>query len=160
MNKEEIRSDFEKWLESQTPEVKTLIQERFSVLERTISATREERDSYSKDLKDLAKKVEKGSEAETKIAELSDKLVKTERKYTFLEKATAEGCVRPSVAFAVASHENLWDNQGEPDWKRIKESAPELFKVSNLKSNAGAGTKTVVADEDPNTAIRAAAHKN
>jgi hypothetical protein len=153
-------TEFDKWLEKQDESVKALIADRFTALENTVRATREERDSFSIQLKEVGSKLEKGSEAELKIAELNNKLTQATKKATFLEMAQTAGCLRPNAAFAIATAENLFNEQGEPDFKKLKESTPELFKVANMKTNAGAGTQTAISTDNPNDAFRAAAHKN
>ncbi len=151
--------EFEKWLDAQSVEVKNLIQERFTALENTVKAVRNERDTFNAELKKLGEKLEKGSEAETKLLEMTSKLSSLEKKTNFFEKATSEGCIRPNVAFSLASTENLFKDDGNPDWKRIKENAPELFKVMNTKNDAGSGTHNVAPLNDANQALRDAAKR-
>lgn len=158
--KEEVKDAFDKWLETQTEEVKTLIAERFSSLENTVKATREERDTFKGELKELAKKVTDDSEAGIKISELSKKLEVSERKANFIEQAVKQGVIRPTAAYAIASTENLYDDKGNPDWNKLKESVPELFKVANTSNNAGSGTnKAALPHRNVNEAFREAANK-
>lgn len=155
--KEIVKDQFETWLETQTDEVKELISKRFEALTNTVRATRDERDSISKTLKEVSKKVETDSDAGKLVSDLQAKLQASERKASFIEAATKEGVIRPSAAYTIASTENLFTEDGSPDWARIRESVPELFKVQTVKANAGSGTKTVVPDNDPNMAFRRAA---
>lgn len=155
-----MNEEFDKWLESQDESTKILITERFSKLENTVRATREERDTFKKELLEISKKVTEDSEAGKQLGELRDKLEATERKANFLESAVRQGVTRPNAAYALATSENLFTDKGTPDWDRIRESIPEIFKVSNTKNNAGSGTANALPDRDPNTVIREAAKKS
>ena len=154
-----MNEDFDKWLATQDANTQTLIQERFKALENTVKATRTERDTLSTELKELGKKLDKGSEAEKQLSELTDKLSQAERKSSFLELAAKEGCIRPSAAYALASSESLFKEDGLPDWGKLKESVPELFRVTNTGTNAGSGTNKPATTQNPNDVIREAAGK-
>lgn len=158
--KQEVKLEYETWLETQPENVKTLLAQRFEALENTVKATRQERDTLNGELKELGKKLEKGSEAETRLSELTSRLSQAEKKATFLELAWKEGCVRPSAAYALATSENLFKEDGLPDWSKLRESVPELFRVTNTNTNAGSGTNKPVATQSPNDVIRAAAGKS
>jgi len=153
-------SNYEKWFEAQPQEVKDLLTERFTALENTVKATRQERDSLSTELRELGKKAEKGSELELKLSEITSRMTQAEKKATFLEKAHKEGCLRPSAAYAIASAENMFDDQGEPDFKKLRETTPELFRVRDTKTNAGSGTRQAAITSDPTEALREAARNN
>lgn len=135
-----MSDEFELWLSKQDEPTKALLNARFEALENTVKATRKERDDFRKELKEAGLRLEKGSDAEKTISELSDKLTRTERKANFLELAHREGCSKPGVVFSFANAENLFLEDGNPDWKKIKESVPEFFKTPDLKTNAGSGT--------------------
>jgi sugar-specific transcriptional regulator TrmB len=159
--KEEVKTKYEVWLETQPDEVKELLKERFESLENTVKATREERDTFKGELKELAKKVTDDSEAGIQISELSKKLELSERKANFIVEAVKNGATRPTAAYAIATAENLYDDKGNPDWNRIKESVPELFKVTNTSNNAGSGTnKNALPNKnDFNNRVREAARQ-
>ena len=157
-NKEEVKATFEKWLETQDEGVKTLIAERFQALENTVAAVREERNGYSKELKAVGLKLEKGSEAETLIADLNNRLSVSEQKSNFLSRAITEGCTRPSAAYSIAKSENLITD-GEVDWKKVRETVPELFKVKDTQTNAGSGTQKPSSGVSANDILRGLAHK-
>jgi hypothetical protein len=142
--------EFDLWLEKQDEPTKNLIANRFSKLEATVKATREERDGFSKSIKELMGKAEKGSEIEKSLLEMTEKAKNSEKRAIFMEKAVSEGCLRPGVAFQVAVSDGLFDEQGEPDFKKLKTSIPELFKVVNSNTHAGAGTQQpVLKSSDP-----------
>lgn len=150
---EEVKTAFEDWLDSQPDETKTLIQERFSSLENSVKATRTERDGYSKELKELSKKLGKDNEATTHINELTAKLDKSEKKAAFIEDASNNGCKRPSVAYTIAEAEQFYTEDGLPDWDKIREAVPELFTAQSLNTDAGSGTNKKPLG-DPNKAAR------
>ena len=114
--------------------MKSLIGERLTSLENTVRATRTERDD--------AKKL---SDAATKKA-------------TFYETAYSQNCTRPQAAYALATTENLFTQDGQPDWTRIQQALPEVFKSANGNGNAntkaGAGTQTQPKLTDANDAFR------
>lgn len=132
-----------KWLEGQAEDVRKLYGEHISGLTNTVAATRKERDAFAKELRDATGKLEKGSEAEKRLSELAEKLELTEKRATFLEEAVKPeiGCRNPKAAYALAVAEDLFSRNGAPDWRAIREVAPELFgKSSSSTANAGNGT--------------------
>jgi hypothetical protein len=150
---------YDEWFGEQTEEVKAMIEEHNKGLHNSVKATRDERDALSKELKKLAKEVDENSEAGKQLGELRSKLEFAERKSNFIEEAVKNGAKRPSAAFAIASTENLFLEDGTADWKKIKESIPELFSVTNTNTNAGSGTNTALPKNDVNQRFREAANK-
>lgn len=131
---------FDKFLEVQGDEVKSLYETHTTGLMNTVKATRQERDDLAKELKSLAKKIDVDSEAGKQVGELQARLQAAEKKANFLELAAKQGVKRPSAAFAIANAENLFLEDGSPDWNKIKESVPELFSQQAIGSDAGSGT--------------------
>lgn len=127
---------------------------------KTVKATRGERDTLATQLRDAAKKMEKGSEAQTQLNEQATKLDEANRRADFYEEAPAQECRNPKAAFALAKASNLFKANGSPDWKAIKEEAPELFGVvvkPKGKGGAGAGTEKQQRTVSVNDFIRAKA---
>ena len=83
---------FDEWIVGQEEPIKALINNRFSALENTVKATRDERDEVKKQLKDLSKAQAEGSDAKKALEETIAKLETTERKASFLEDA-----MRPEI---------------------------------------------------------------
>jgi uncharacterized coiled-coil DUF342 family protein len=160
--KEEVKNQFDSWLETQTEEVKTLLAERFSSLENTVKATREERDTFKNELKDLSKHVDENSEAGKQLTEAISRADAAEKKSNFIVEAVKQGAKRPTAAYAIAETEKLFDDKGNPDWNKIRESVPELFTVVNTSNNAGSGTNTssLPNKNDFNSRVRDAANKS
>lgn len=152
--------DFEEWLNGQSEEVKNLVTQRFEALENTVKAVRGERDNLNHELKELSKKIEADSEAGKQLGELTTRLEAAERKANFIDSASKQGVIRPSAAYAIATSENLFTEKGDPDWNKIKESVPELFRVTNTNTNAGSGTQSALPKVDPNQIIRDAANNS
>lgn len=145
------------FLEKQPEEVKALYTNHNQSLLNTVTATRDERDSFKKLIKDLTPKAEKGSELERALTETSAKLEVSERRASFLEDAVnpAIECRNPGAAWVIAKAQDLFTKNGQPDWKAIKSAAPELFGKVIANANAGAGTQTPPAQKsDMNAFIR------
>jgi hypothetical protein len=131
---------YETWVEKQDEIVKEGINKHYEGLLNSVKATRSERDELSKELKKLSKEVEANSEAGKLLGELQAKLSASEKKSNFIELAAKQGIKRPSAAYAIAISENLFTEEGEPDFEKIREAVPELFTVQSIKSDAGSGT--------------------
>ncbi len=147
---------FEAWLGEQPDDVKAAYEQHVTGLKNTVTATRNERDDLKKQLQDLAKRAEKGSEAEKQLQNALSKIEIVERKANFMEDALRPeiGCKNPRTAYALATAEDLFTRQGTPDWAAIKEAAPELFQTKTPKGGAGSGTDGDNNKVDMNTLIR------
>lgn len=132
--------DYEQWIGEQSEEIKAGIEAHYNGLLNTVKATRQERDELSAELKKLAKNVDANSDAGKQVSELQAKLAATEKKAAFMEQANLKGVKRPGALFSIANADNLFDDKGEPDWKRMQESVPELFGTVVSNNDAGSGT--------------------
>lgn len=134
---------FEEWFESQTDDVKSLINGHESGLKSALTNERENTKSLSRQLNDLRGKAEKGSDLEKQIEDLQAKLTESERHSSFIDGAQAAGCSNVKAAYKLAkADEDLWKRDGSPDWEAIKETAPEFFQPKRTDGNAGSGTNT------------------
>jgi hypothetical protein len=136
---------FESWdafLGAQPEDVKALYTTHVTGLQNAVKATRQERDDFAKQVKDLLPKAEKGSELEKSLLDFTSKLEVAERRAIFAEEAARPeiGCTNPKLAWTLAQSEGLFDRKGAPDWEAIKGAAPELFRKPGAAGNAGAGT--------------------
>lgn len=147
---------WESWLDNQGEDVKKMYLDHTQGLLNTVKTTRDERDTVKGQLKEALKKADKGSESEKALTDALDRLDKASKKADFLEDAVRPeiGCKNPKTAFALAVAENLFLSNGAPDWETIKKSAPELFGVVSVKSNAGSGTNNPPAKQTMNDLIR------
>jgi hypothetical protein len=134
---------FNEWLENQTDEVKTRFNTSTEGLKKALAAERDSNKSLTKQLRELAGKAETGSELAKQLEEITGKLHESERKNAFMDGARDAGCSNPKAAYAIASAvPTAFKVDGSPDWKAIKEIAPELFaKPASPSAKAGAGTK-------------------
>ena len=158
-NASETPASWDAWIETQDENVKGLYESHITGLRSTVKATRDERDALAKQIKELAKNAEKGSELEKSLAEFTGKLEQAERRATFAEDAIRPeiGCSNPKAAWALAVADNLFDRKGAADWSTIKAAAPELFRKPSVAGNAGSGTATPPTKTDMNAYIRRAA---
>ncbi|GAF82533.1 unnamed protein product, partial [marine sediment metagenome] len=99
------------------------------------------RKTAEKDLRDVAKKLEEGSEAQKEVLKLADDVATGTRKADFYEEAHKAGVSNLKLAFLVASDEGLFDKRGNANFDKLKEGFPELFgKKKIIDPNAGDGT--------------------
>jgi hypothetical protein len=150
---------FDEWLTGQDEKVKAIINSRFTALENTVRNTRQERDDFAKQVKEILPKAEKGSEFEKNLTETLAKLEATERRATFVEEAVKPGidCRNPKAAYALAVTIDAFDRKGNPDWTLLKNEAPELFGKLTPPAHGGSGTDTPLQANDINSMIRRAA---
>ena len=138
---------FATFLETADPTVKAAYEQHAAGLLNTVKATRDERDEFKKQLKELLPEVEKGSKAEKTLTEFAAKLEIAERRAAFIEESIKPGvsCRNPKAAYALAVSLDAFDKRGNPDWVAIKAEAPELFGKFVPNARSGEGT-----DEPPN----------
>ena len=136
---------FDEWIGTQDESIKTAYEEHTTGLKNTVTATRQERDTFAKQIKELSSKAEKGSDLEKLLNATKSDLEAAEKRAVFSEEAVKPeiGCSNPRAAFLLAAADDLFDRRGNPDWKAIKEAAPELFgKTNNTQTHAGTGAGT------------------
>ncbi len=136
-------ASYEEWIKGQDETIKGLITQRFQALETTVKATRSERDDLAKQVKEIAKKAEEGSELRKTLDSLSKQLDVAELRASFFEDAVKPeiGCANPRLAFIAAQQDQLIDGRGKVHWDELKQAYPELFKRPTPPvTNAGAGT--------------------
>lgn len=156
----ETHATFETFLEAQPEEVKALYQKHSESLLHSVKATRDERDAFKKQVKELMSKAEKGSEFEKSLIDMTAKLETAERRNNFLEDAIRPElqCRNARACWVLAEAEGLFDKKGNPDWTAIKTAAPELFGTPTANANAGNATQQKPnPHRDMNTYIRKAA---
>jgi small-conductance mechanosensitive channel len=134
---------FDGWLAGQTEPVKALLTQHTSGLKSALDAERNERKAQAKQLRDALAKAEKGSETERALQDITERVAQAERRASFFEEASRPdvGCTNVRAAYLVATAESLFTKAGDPDWKRIKDEAPELFQRKQSIANAGNGTQ-------------------
>lgn len=132
---------YESWLAAQPDEVKTLLENNTKGLKSALSSERDARAQLEKDLRDAAKKAEKGSEMETQLTQMADQVAESDRKTDFYEAAHQAGITNLKLAYTVAVQDEMFDKRGLVNFEEMKKSYPELFGTNKKPDgNAGAGT--------------------
>jgi hypothetical protein len=138
---------FDAFLDAQPDEVKALIDGHTKGLKSALETERGERKRFEKDLRDAAKKLEKGSDERQNLEGLADRLNKEQRRADFFDLAHNAGVTNLRLAWIAAQEAELIpDTVSRTDFDKIKERFPELFaakeKPKTPKANAGDGTGT------------------
>lgn len=129
------------WHDALPKEAQELIATRESGLKTALDSERDARKTAEKDLRDVAKKLEEGSEAQKEVLKLADDVADGTRKADFYEDAHKAGVSNLKLAFIVATDEELFDKRGNANFAKLKEGFPELFgKKPIVDPNAGDGT--------------------
>jgi len=132
---------FETWIKDQKPEIVSLLDGHTKGLKTALDSERVTRKETEKQLRDLAKKAEAGSEAQTKLTEMADQFSAADRRADFYEEAHKAGVVNLKLAFLVASQDELFDSKGRINFDGMKKEYPELFGGKQIPDgNAGNGT--------------------
>lgn len=131
---------FDEWLKGQDEKVTAMLDGHVHGLKSALSSERENRKELEKQLRKLAEKSEKGSEAEAQLVKMADDLKGESRKADFYEAAHKEGVRNLKLAYTVAVADDLFDKHGRADFDEMKKLFPELFG-SKANANAGAGTQ-------------------
>ena len=156
----ETPPSFDSWLAGQDDTVKGLISGHTAGLKSALESERETRKGQEKQLRDLAAKAEKGSEAQAQLTALADKLAANDKRVTAYETLSAAGCSNLKLAWLAATEAGLVDGQGNISIEKLRTQYPELFKATGAppKGNAGTGAgQTGASGKSMNDFIRAAA---
>lgn len=147
---------FEGWLEKQDETVKGLLTSHTTGLKSALDSERKARGDAEKQIRDLAKRAEKGSELESAINKQADQLKALETQTGFFDKAHAAGVRNLKLAYLAASQAGLVSDRGECDFSKLRTEYPELF-VTAPPANAGSGTQAPRVTNSMNDQIRRAA---
>lgn len=149
---------FETFIAKQPDDVKSLLEDHTKGLKSALDSERETRKGLEKQIRDLATKAEKGSEAQQQLTTLADQMSLADRKATFYEDAHTAGVTNLKLAFVVATTDELFDKKGAVNFVDLKTKYPELFGSKKVPSgNAGDGTDSTTQPTSMNDAIRALA---
>lgn len=133
---------FDNWVKDQPEEIKTMLDGHTKGLKSALESERGSRKDLEKQLRDLAKKAEAGSEAEKQLTALADQQAAANQRADFYEQAHREGVTNLKLAYTVAVSEELFDKKGNVDFSEMKKSYPELFgQAPRANANAGTGTQ-------------------
>lgn len=150
---------FDAWQKGLSDEQKGLIESHVKGLKSALDSERGSRKDLEKQLRDMAKKAEAGSDAQTQLTKLADDLLTADRKADFYEAAHAAGARNLKLAFTVALTDELFDKHGRVNFDEMKKSYPELFaSTTTPRGDAGSGTdRKPKAGAGMNDFIRSAA---
>jgi len=134
-------ANFNDWIAGQSDDIKNLVDGEFDAVRSALTTERAERKKLSSQLKTLGAKAEKGSELEKEIETLTSGLEANERRANFYEAAHSAGVKNLKLAYLAATDADLFDRDGDVNFEKLKEQAPELFvqKAATPKGNAGNG---------------------
>ena len=153
---------FEAWVKEQKPEVTAMLEGHIKGLKSALDSERGSRKDLEKQLRDLAKKAEEGSDAQKKLTEMADQISTADRRVDFYEEAHKAGVANLKLAFLVATQDELFDKQGRVSFDGMKKDYPELFgATTKTRGDAGSGTeKKQKASGGMNEFIRRAAGRS
>jgi len=123
----ETPPDFESWIGEQGDDVKALLDGHTRGLKSALDKERKRAGDLEKSLRDAAKDLEKGSEAQTTLLKLSDELAKTKTENAFYVAAHRAGVNDPDLAYLAAEKNGLIYADGSADFTKLKETYPQLF---------------------------------
>jgi len=135
--------DWETWHAAQPDETKELLSKWEHGLKTALDTERDARKSAEKDLRDVAKKLEEGSEAQNEVLKLADQVASSNTQVDFYEEAHKAGVTNLKLAYHVATTEGLIDKRGNVDFEEMKKDFPELFgrkKVTDTSAGDGTGS--------------------
>ncbi len=134
---------WEEYLGTLDEPVQNLYDEHIRGLKNTVSATREERDSFKQRMTDLLESLDgkEPQEVKQEVESLRNEYTVAQQKIDFLEEAPQHRCRNASVAFIAAKSQNLFKEDGSPDWEALKSFAPELFGPGIPSAGQGKGTQ-------------------
>jgi hypothetical protein len=150
---------FETWLEKQDATVKGLLDGHTKGLKSALESERESRKTLEKDLREMAKKADAGSDSQTKLTGMADQLAESDRKADFYDAAHTAGVSNLALAYLAAKEKGLIDSKNRVNFDEMKKIFPELFGGKPVAAgNAGNGTEgTPKGANDMNAYIRKAA---
>ena len=110
---------FEAWQETLPAEHKALIDDHTKGLRNALQSERDGRKDLEKQLRDLAKKAEAGSDAQTQLTKLADDLQSADRKADFYEAAHTAGVKNLKLAYTVAVSDEMFDRHGRVNFDEM-----------------------------------------
>lgn len=151
-------ASFDAWLASQPEEIAKLYDTHVDGLKSALEGERTSRKDLEKQLRQLSKTATEGSELKKQIDEFANNLQLSESRAAFYEEAHSAGVKNLKLAWAAAQTFEAKDRNGNVDFAKLKEAAPELFALPVAKTppaNAGAGAgQQGIVKQDMNAFMR------
>jgi hypothetical protein len=151
---------FEQWAAGQDDGVKALLDGHVKGLKSALETERGQRQELAKQIKELSKGMEEGSQAREALAAMSGKLETFEQQLAAYDALSAAGVSNLRLAYLAAREAGAVRQDGTVDLDGLKSQFPELFAVKKPTppGNAGAGAGTANGGQTGmNAFIRAAA---
>ena len=153
---------FDAWIKDQPEPVKQLLDARTAGLKSALASERDAHSALEKQVRELAAKATKDSDAQVQLTKLADEMSETNRKAEFYEAAHAAGVANLKLAYLAATQDGLFDKRGGVNFEAMKQTYPELFggrKPPEANPGSGTGNQPPTA-ATMNDFIRAAAGRS
>lgn len=152
-----VPASFDTWITGQPEEVRALVEDHTAGLRSALTSERGQRKDLERQLKDLSKRFEKGSEERTAVEKMQADLSAAQRQADFYAEAHKRGVANLKLAWMAAKSE--FGGEEEIDWDKLKQEHPQLFAATRPApaGNAGNGTTQSPKPLDMNAMIRRAA---
>lgn len=137
-----VNETFETWLEKQNDNVKGLYTTHTTGLKSALENERTANKTAQAQLRELARKAEKGSELEAALTRQADQFSQLERQASFQDRAHTAGVRNLKLAYLAANQAGLVNERGECDFSKLRTEYPELFVAPPPPGNGGNGTAT------------------
>jgi len=121
-------SKFEKWMEDQPEDVKTMFEEHVTGLKTALQSERDGRKDDLKKLRELEKQAETGSDLGRQLAEMTKSMKDMELRTKFIESAGVAGVKANLVkaAYLTANADGLV-SEDKIDFEGLKTKYPDFF---------------------------------
>lgn len=152
------------WLEGQPEEQRAVIARLHEAetqgLKSALKSEREARGGLEKQLREIGKQLDEGSEARKQLEAAASELQAAQQRVAFYENAPGD-LVNPKLAWLAAQEIGAFDQRGNVNWDAVKQAFPELFKKAVAVSAVNAGSGNAAPKPfDMNSALREAAGRN
>lgn len=138
---EETPQDFAAWIAAQGEETQALYNDHIGGLKSALKSERDERKGLAKQVADLAKQAEAGSDAQKQLEAFGKQLEAADRRTAAYEQLHQAGVSNLKAALTLAEADEMFDRRGNVQIKELKEAYPELFRAApTTNGNAGSGT--------------------
>lgn len=130
---------WESVLEGFTPQQKAAFDKHVAALKAPDEDDRKARKALEKQVADLSKAAEEGSDLKKQLDDLSAQLTEQTARADFAEEAHREGVSNVRLAYVAAKEDGLIDSKGRCNFGKLKEGYPELFAKAEAKPKGDAG---------------------
>jgi hypothetical protein len=132
---------FEAWHAGQDESVKALLDGHVRGLKSALESERSQRQELAKQIKELSKGMDEGSQARAALAGMSGKLEEFEQQLAAYDVLSAAGVSNLRLAYLAAREAGAVRKDGTLDLEAVKGQFPELFAAKKPvpPGNAGAG---------------------